>query len=363
MLVVRSGTTKGLLRGEEALVAALARCGVDVCEVRPAYRLKRALWPLVRRRLATIDLVEALASRWAVTAGLLRLAPRATIYATTHSAMLQPARRIGPRTAIRFDSPARLSRTGRAARVEHALERRRFRRARLLLPWGLDPTPELLAALPPATPVVALPVPVADEPGIVRAAPGARRPLALTYAANPWKKGLDVVVEAWCLAAPEGMELAVTGIEADEGRAFLAAQGVPEPRGLRWVGHLERSAFRALTGTALVYLAGSRYEDHGLAQLEALLDGALLVTVPSDGPYEPLRIARELDPRLVARERSASALADALRAAVALEPTEHERYVRRARQDVGRHSDAELEERLRSQVLPVLLDLQASSPS
>jgi hypothetical protein len=54
-----------------------------------------------------------------------------------------------------------------------------------------------------------------------------------------------------------------------------------------------------------------RREDYGIAQLEALADGAQLVTTPAPGPYAALPIARELDPRLVGED-----LAGALRVAL-----------------------------------------------
>ena len=58
-----------------------------------------------------------------------------------------------------------------------------------------------------------------------------------------------------------------------------------------------------------MFLAAPRREDYGIAQLEALADGCVLVTTPSPGPYAALPLARELDPRLVgadlARARAA----------------------------------------------------------
>ena len=60
-------------------------------------------------------------------------------------------------------------------------------------------------------------------------------------------------------------------------------------------------------------MSASRYEDYGLAQLEALAAGLVLVTVPASGPYQALGLARELEPRLVARDDSPQALADASR--------------------------------------------------
>jgi hypothetical protein len=60
-----------------------------------------------------------------------------------------------------------------------------------------------------------------------------------------------------------------------------------------------------------VYVAAPRREDFGIAPLEALADGCMLVTTPSPGPYPALRLARQLDPRLVSDD-----LAPALRVAL-----------------------------------------------
>ena len=53
---------------------------------------------------------------------------------------------------------------------------------------------------------------------------------------------------------------------------------------------------------ARVFVCAPRREDYGIAQLEALADGCLLVTTPAPGPYAALPIARELDPRLVGED-------------------------------------------------------------
>ena len=60
-----------------------------------------------------------------------------------------------------------------------------------------------------------------------------------------------------------------------------------------------------------MFVAAPRREDFGIAQLEALADGAMLVTTPAPGSYVALELARTLDPRLVAED-----LAPALRAAL-----------------------------------------------
>ncbi len=137
---------------------------------------------------------EARAAAERVLAQLQRLPPRAIVYSSTTAALLWP--RPG---AIRFDATSAGNRPGRHGLWQRPLERRRLARAPLLLPWsegGLSEAP------PPARRgdrALVLPVPVessgAPEPS---GAPGPERDIAaITYAANPAKKGLDRVLAAW----------------------------------------------------------------------------------------------------------------------------------------------------------------------
>ena len=123
---------------------------------------------------------------------------------------------------------------------------------------------------------------------------------ALTYAANPYKKGLDRVLAAWRRArGATGEELFVAGLCAGADGAACATRA-------RWPA----DEYRALLRRARVYVTAPRREDYGIAQLEALADGCRVVTTPAPGPYAALPIARALDPRLVAdasRRRAARA--------------------------------------------------------
>ena len=95
---------------------------------------------------------------------------------------------------------------------------------------------------------------------------------------------------------------------------------------MRFVGRLDRADYRALLRRSRLFLCAARREDYGIAQLEALADGCVLVTTPSPGPYAALPLARDLDPRLVGPELAIrTALDDPLpgyaeRAAAAVEP-------------------------------------------
>src|SRR5262249_46376092 len=149
--------------------------------------------------------------------------------------------------------------------------------APLLVPWSAGGLAEAPA---PHADAVIVPVPVAPS-----GPPGERDIAAITYGANPHKKGLDRVLDAWRRAARRGEGL---------GGAGLAG---PAAGGVRFTGLLPRAEYRALLRRARVFLTAPRREDYGIAQLEALADGCRLVTTPSPGPYAALPLARALDAR------------------------------------------------------------------
>ena len=292
VLVVSLGATAGLRAADAELVDSLRRAGASVA-------LVAATHPRPVRTLALTDLAWALAARRAAVAGLAAHRPRAVVYSSTTSALLWP--RPG---AIRFDAPAAGNRPGRHGLWQRPLERRRLARAPLLLPWsegGLDEAPPTARAGDRAF-VLPVPVEPSGPPAPVRDI------AAIAYAANPLKKGLDRVLSAWNRVCRLGEQLYVAGASSAE----LAHAGISLPStGLTVTGRLAPADYRALLRRARVFVCAPRREDHGLAQLEALADGCLLVTAPAPGPYAALPIARMLDSRLVTEDLGA-----ALRAAL-----------------------------------------------
>jgi hypothetical protein len=317
VLIVSLSGTGGLREADEELAGALRRAGAAVELVRAAPVRE---W----RTFAAIELAWALSARRAATDGIARFAPRAVVYSSTTAALLAP--RPG---AIRFDAPAAGNRPARHGVWQRPVERRRFAAAPLLLPWSDGGLAEAPA---PHGPAVVLPVPV--EPSGPAAEP--RDIAAITYGANPHKKGLDRVLAAWRAARREGEELVVAGVAA----------GAPAP-GVRWAGRLPRAEYRALLRRARVFVTAPRREDHGIAQLEALADGCVLVTTPGPGPYAALPLARELDPRTVSDD-----LAGALRAALD-DPAPG--YADRAAAALAPLSHESVDTIVREQVLPSLL--------
>ncbi|HWC25596.1 MAG TPA: glycosyltransferase, partial [Solirubrobacteraceae bacterium] len=199
--------------------------------------------------------------------------------------------------------------------------------------------PGTLAETPrPHAEALVVPIPVDPSP----ATPAPRDIAALTYAANPHKKGLDRVLAAWARARVGGEQLVIAGADLR-----LDAPGV------RVAGRLAPETYRALLRRARVFVAAPRREDYGVAQLEALADGCMLVTTAAPGPYAALPLARALDPRLVVdRDDRGGALATALR--IALDAPAPE-YAARAAAAIAPFRREAVDAVVRDELLPRLL--------
>jgi hypothetical protein len=345
ILHVCAGTTGGWQAIDDALNLAFDQLGVGVKRVamprRGAGLLRRSGHPLN-------DLYEAAAMATATTGALREVRPRAIIYSSSHAALLQPRRRLPE--AVWVDGPIALMSPGARAAPVRALERLRQHRLDLVLPMSLQ-HPALLAdpLRPRATAVLHMPV----EPSDPAASPphGIPRPYAAMYAGVPGKKGLDIAVEAWELADP-GMPLVVTGINTADAEAYL---GRRPPGGTVFTGRIARHEHRAIVRHASLYVSASRREEYGTAQLEAMADRVPLVAVPSLGAVEPVAVARRLSPNLVASAISAQALAASIRTALALTPEERSAYGKAAGAIMDDYSFDAFRQRLRDDVLPLLL--------
>jgi glycosyltransferase involved in cell wall biosynthesis len=323
VLIVSLGSTAGLRAADGELAGALQRAGAAVEVV--AARAPREL-----RTYALTDLAWAHAARVAARDGIAAFAPRAIVYSTVTAALLWPRR-----GAIRYDAPAAANRPGRHGIWQRPLERRRLGEAPLLVavdPGTLTETPR------PHAEAIVVPIPVEPSP-----ATGAARDIAaLTYAANPAKKGLDRVLAAWARARSDGEVLVVAGADLR----------VDAP-GVQSAGRMTPAAYRALLRRARVFVTAPRREDYGIAQLEALADGCALVTTAAPGPYAALPLARALDPRLVVDGGDGGAgLASALRVAL---DTPAADYAARATAAIAPFGRAAVDVVVRDELLPRLL--------
>ncbi len=351
MLIVSLGSTQGLRTADQELHHSLERAGARVA-------VARAVAPTSTRTLMLTDLAWARAARAATIRALAEQPspPRAIIYSSTTAALLWP--RPG---AIRFDAPSAGNRPGRHGLWQRPLERHRLEQAPLLLPWSEGGLQEVPAAARRGDRALVLPVPV--EPSRPAASsqaaevPPARDIAAITYAANPVKKGFDRVLAAWrglrreagWGAGGTAGELVVAGAPASE--LEQAGLRIGED-GVRVVGPLARDEYRALLRRARVFACAPRREDYGVAQLEALADGCLLVSTPAPGPYAALSIARMLDSRLVRDDLQA-----ALRTALS-DPRAD--YAARAQEALMPLKRAAVDRLVATEMLPRLLKRQST---
>jgi hypothetical protein len=282
-----------------------------------------------------------------VRTAVVRHEPRALIVSSTTASMLLPSLPIP--YAVRFDAPARLNRPGARNAPLRALERRSMSRARVTIPFSVAGAEALPKGAARAV-VVSPPIdPSSDEP------PAERERVAVAYVSDPKAKGLDVLVAGWTEAAVEGARLEVYGLDPDWARSHLRRSGIEEPDSLDLPGTVGAAEFRAALRRARVFTHGARWEDWGQAPLEALADGALLATVPSGGPYEGVRLARQLDESLVANRIDPTALAPAIRAAFELPDDRVRTYREQAAELLRPYRSDAVQETVERELLPALL--------
>ena len=337
--LISLATTPGLVRSDAAFAQLIRDCGVE-CQIVP---VRIGAEGKLRRHPAVTDLVEAIAARR--TTAKAQRAARAIVYSTTTAALLQkPAAPF----AVRFDATAALNRpAGAGGAWQRARERDVLRRARLLLPVSAAAT----QALPdPHAPVVRLPIPVDDVPP-----PGDPRDIdASAYAGYPRKRGLELICAAWQQARPPGGRLVVGGTDRDKALRWLERCGVPEPDGVEFTGMVPRAEWLRTVARSRVFVNGSRWEDYGIAQFEALAAGTPVVSVPSEGSFESLPLLSDLAPALVTAAIDAGELAAAITTALAYDDPERDDYAARARTLLEPYRPDALRATVANDVLPAL---------
>ncbi len=341
VLLLSLGTTLGWRAGDAVFADQLRQAGASVATTSVRVGATRRL----RRAYPVTDIVEALAARRALQAALHRERPRSLVISTTTAAMLADVQDVP--YAVRLDAPARLNRPGAHNAGLHALERRALAHARLVLPWsraGLEALPRGAAR------AIVVPPPLAPSGEHAE-----RERLAVAYTPDVKAKGLDVVCAAWDEAGLQDARLLVFGVARDRAMAHLDRAGVPPPAAVEFLGKTPPAEFRAALRRARAYVGGARWEDFGMAPLEALADGALLVTVPSGGPFEALDLARRLAPELVAVKVAPGPLAEAVRSAFALSDETVTRYRTEATRLIEPYRPEAVQRVVTEEVLPALL--------
>ena len=256
------------------------------------------------------DLAWARAARAAASAALARR--RRSPAAGDHLLEHDRGAAVAAPGAIRFDAPSAATGPGRHGLWQRPLERRRLERAPLLLPWSEGGAARGAAAARRGD--RALVRAGAGRAVWAAAAASATSPRSPTPPTPPRRASIACsrrggACAASCRRASRG-ELVVAGASRAGARA-RRRRAARRARACASSARSPREQYRALLRRARVFVCAPRREDYGIAQLEALADGCLLVTTPAPGPYAALPIARALDPRLVGED-----LAGALRTAL-----------------------------------------------
>ena len=245
--------------------AALRRAGASVAVARVArarevrtFALTDLAWALPARRAAAQALAVFVAAR-----GPLLLQHRGAAVA---AAGRDPVRRAGGREPAR--APRGLAATGRA-RGGSRRRRCSCRGARRRWPRRRRRAPRRSSCR-------------------CRWRPRARRTGRATSPRSPTAR--TRTRRAWTACWPRG------GARGGRARrsSWRASHGAGED-GVRYTGMIPPAEYRALLRRARAFVTDPRREDHGIAQLEALADGCLLVTGAAPGPYAALPLARALD--------------------------------------------------------------------
>jgi hypothetical protein len=355
VLVLSLGTTRGLRIADGQLVSLLRDAGASVT----ASGVRIGAGDRLRRGYPVNDLIEAAAARRAVTAAVARERPRAVIFSTTTASMMaNPGALDGRPYGIWLDSPARLNRPDARNAVLWLLEAHRMSSAAVVMPLSA-PALEALPSGVRRSVVVPIPVPLGGPPS------PERERLVVAYTPDPKAKDIVLVIRTWqrylelerdpgsAVSGPPA-RLVITGIEPGWAAEFLRRRGVDSlPERVELAGMVSRAEFGALLSRAAVYLSGARWEDFGQAPLQALEAGAALVVAPAGGPFPALGLARELEPSLVAADRSPESVANALVAG--LGSFDLRRYQTLARSALAEYEWGAIVRRLRDEVLPLLL--------
>jgi PST family polysaccharide transporter len=344
--IVASTATPNLRRDEEDLVRGLGSLGIEAIVVRSPHRHRT--WFRIGRPMS--DLVEAASIRGSLWRAVGIGGPPELIFSgTTTGALLLPQPWL-QRTAVGGDGLLEPDRLGWRNAPTRYLERRCLKRVAAVLPSTEASAREVSSWAGAETSVIVFPplIECADD------VPDDSRRGIICYVTDPWDGGLDIAVTSFGAISGNEHELSIVGIEERKARRFLRNQRVAVPDGVRFAGRLTMGECRGLATRSLVYVGASRRDDSPSVQLNALADGALLVTVPSAGARAPFEYAWRLDAGLVSALIDARSLVTPMRRALSYPPSEAALYRRRARELLQPLAPEQYLRRLHDEVLPAM---------
>ena len=173
---------------------------------------------------------------------------------------------------------------------------------------------------------------------------------AISYCSREMRrKGLDILVKAWSMIH-ENKKLVVTGVNKEDAVLYLKKKSIKIPDNIEFAGVMTRAGYLSKLARSGFYISPARFEDFGIAVLEALSYGKPVASTPTIGPSEFLR---EIDNNLISPSFSTVDLANTIK--YIEEHTGDEKLTRDIERYVDNYNYSDIRERLKKDVLDVLL--------
>jgi glycosyltransferase involved in cell wall biosynthesis len=172
---------------------------------------------------------------------------------------------------------------------------------------------------------------------------------AISYCSKEMRrKGLDILVKAWSMIH-ENKKLVVAGVNKDDATLYLKKKKVKIPDNVEFAGMLMREEYLSILAKSSFFVSASRFEEFGIALLEALSYGKPVAATPTIGPSEFLR---EIDKNLISASFSPVDLANTIK--YIEEHTGDEKIKKDIKKYVDNYNYSNIRERLKKDVLDVL---------
>ena len=172
---------------------------------------------------------------------------------------------------------------------------------------------------------------------------------AISYCSKEMRrKGLDILIKAWIMLH-ENKKLVVTGVNKEDAVLYLKKKSIKIPDNIEFAGVMTREGYLSKLARSGFYISAARFEDFGIAVLEALSYGKPVAATPTFGPSEFLR---EIDKNLISASFSPVDLANTIK--YIEEHTGDEKMKKDIEKHVDNYNYSNIKERLKKDVLDVL---------
>ena len=160
---------------------------------------------------------------------------------------------------------------------------------------------------------------------------------------------MDILIKAWSMLH-ENKKLVVTGVNKEDAVLYLKKKSIKIPHNIEFAGVMTRAGYLSKLARSGFYISPARFEEFGIAVLEALSYGKPVAATPTIGPSEFLQ---EIDKNLISPSFSPVDLANTIKY------IEEHIGDQKMKQDIEKYVDnynySNIKERLKKNVLDVLL--------